>query len=173
MLLQLKILRALKFKYAIACIYLTLTYAIKNFHYMLKMCICPSHFYRKNRCLFIRCRSFGDCCRHLKQWPKTSPFSHSALSNLPVIKNQLLTFTVWPCDISQQWGGDDRKMSLWRISPFSLKAKCFVEPECHYTHSYPLLMCNSPFTLLTHLWMHHCKQVQYSHGGKMRPMNRC
>lgn len=37
--------------------------------------------------------------------------------NIPVIKRQLLTFTVSPCDISIQWEGDDKRMSMWRISP--------------------------------------------------------
>ena len=62
--------------------------------------------------------SFSDSWRHLKWWTKTSPVSNSALSIYPAIKSQLLTFTVWPCDISKQRGGDDRKMSMLRIPPF-------------------------------------------------------
>lgn len=62
--------------------------------------------------------SLGNIWRHLKQWSKTPPLSNSVPLNFPVIQNQLLTFTEWPCGIYKLWGDYDKKMSIWRISPF-------------------------------------------------------
>lgn len=92
--------------------------------------------------------------------------------NLLLIKSQLLTFTVLPCDISKQWESDDREMGLWRIPPFSpSNQKAFLSlnalyyspgdtPICLSVCLWPLQWHNShltkKFTKKVYPWISFC-----------------